>query len=58
MTAEPIEPHPSDGTVASLAALMPGPRNARRHGARNLALIEAARREVGAARSVVVEDAA
>jgi hypothetical protein len=33
-----------------LTALLPAPRNARRHSARNLALIEQSLREVGAAR--------
>lgn len=39
-----------------LAALTPDPRNARRHTDRNLATIEAALREVGAARSIVVDE--
>jgi len=47
--------HPSDETV-QLTALVPDPRNARRHNGRNLALIEASLREVGAARSIVVDE--
>jgi ParB-like chromosome segregation protein Spo0J len=43
-------------THTPLSSLTPDPRNARRHDARNLALIEAALREVGAARSVVVDE--
>ncbi len=44
-----------DGLV-SLDVLIPDPRNARKHSDRNLAQIEAALREVGAARSVVVDE--
>ncbi len=44
-----------DGSIA-LGELTPDPRNARKHAARNLATIEAALREVGAARSVVVDE--
>ncbi len=40
--------------VAPLSSLTPDPRNARTHSERNLSLIEAALREVGAARSVVL----
>ena len=39
-----------------LSSLTPDPHNARSHGERNLALIESALREVGAARSVVVDE--
>jgi len=39
-----------------LGSLVPDPRNARRHSARNLGLIRDALREVGAARSVVVDE--
>ncbi len=42
--------------VLPLEALTPDPRNARRHNDRNLVQIEAALREVGAARSVVVDE--
>jgi DNA modification methylase len=42
--------------VSPLSSLTPDPRNARRHNDRNLALIEAALREVGAARSIVVDE--
>jgi ParB-like chromosome segregation protein Spo0J len=41
----------------SLASLTPDPRNARRHTDRNLATIEASLHEVGAARSIVVDEA-
>jgi DNA modification methylase len=47
----------ADPLVTLLTALTPDPRNARRHNERNLALIEQALREVGAARSVVVDEA-
>ncbi len=49
------EPYPV-GAVGSLSTLTPDPRNARKHNDRNLAQIEAALREVGAARSVVVDE--
>jgi DNA modification methylase len=45
----------ADGSVA-LGDLTPDPRNARKHPQRNLALLEASLREVGAARSVVVDE--
>lgn len=47
-------PQPTDRL--DLAALTPDPRNARRHTDRNLATIESALREVGAARSIVVDE--
>jgi len=46
----------TDDTDLPLDALLPDPRNARRHGERNLALIADALREVGAARSIVVDE--
>ena len=47
----------SDEPVSlSLTDLIPDPRNARRHTDRNLAQIEAALQEVGAARSIVVDE--
>src|SRR5688500_15154670 len=53
---KPTDPT-SDGAVAmSLTDLTPYPRNARRHTERDLALIEKALREVGAARSIVVDE--
>src|SRR5687767_5950346 len=53
-----MDEHQDDHEASvALAALTPDPRNARRHGDRNLALIEAALREVGAARSIVVDEA-
>jgi ParB-like chromosome segregation protein Spo0J len=45
----------ADGSVA-LTDLPPDPRNARKHPARNLALLEQSLREVRAARSVVVDE--
>ena len=44
------------GEELPLSALLPDPRNARAHGERNVALIASALREVGAARSVVVDE--
>ena len=46
-----------DATLLSLSSLTPDPQNARRPDDRHLALIEQALREVGAARSVVVDEA-
>ncbi|MDP9367779.1 MAG: DNA methylase, partial [Chloroflexota bacterium] len=50
---------PTDAEEPSvpLAGLLPDPRNARRHNDRNLAQIEAALRDVGAGRSIVVDEA-
>jgi DNA modification methylase len=45
-----------DSAIMPLASLMPDPRNARRHTDRNLGLLEQALREVGAARSIVVDE--
>ena len=42
--------------IASLADLTPDPRNARRHNPANVGLIEDALREVGAARSIVIDE--
>ncbi len=53
---EPAGPD-RDRVVTALSSLTPDPRNARSHSDRNLAQIEAALREVGAARSVVVDEA-
>ncbi|MPZ24516.1 MAG: hypothetical protein GEU28_13515 [Dehalococcoidia bacterium] len=47
----------NDPKIADLACLTPDPRNARTHSDRNLALIERSLREVGAARSIVVDEA-
>lgn len=46
---------PADETVG-LSTLTPDPRNARRHPDRNLRLLEAALREVGAGRSIVLDE--
>ncbi|MBA2246649.1 MAG: hypothetical protein H0W23_00855, partial [Chloroflexia bacterium] len=46
----------TDDTDLPLDALHPDPRNARTHDARNLALITDALRDVGAARSIVVDE--
>jgi DNA modification methylase len=48
--------HDSDDTTAPLTSLLPDPRNARRHTDRNVGLIVDALREVGAARSIVVDE--
>ena len=45
-----------DGEVFELATLRPDLRNARRHNARNLAAIETSLKEVGAARSIVLDE--
>ena len=42
--------------IRSLADLKPDPRNARRHNPRNVGMIEKALHEVGAARSIVVDE--
>ncbi|MGH2535113.1 MAG: DNA modification methylase [Thermomicrobiales bacterium] len=47
----------ANGATTELATLLLDPRNARTHSERNLALIEQALREVGAARSIVVDEA-
>lgn len=46
----------SPDTALPLAALIPDPRNARRHGARNRRLIVDALKDVGAARSIGVDE--
>ncbi len=46
----------ADASVSALSALTPDPRNARTHSDRNRALIEQSLREVGAARSIVVDE--
>lgn len=43
-------------SITSLADLQPDPRNARRHTPRNVGMIERALNEVGAARSIVVDE--
>jgi ParB-like chromosome segregation protein Spo0J len=48
---------PRQESSTDLTALTPDPQNARRHGERNLAQIESALREVGAGRSIVVDEA-
>ena len=48
--------HDSDNVTAPLVSLIPDPCNARRHTERNLGLIVDALREVGAARSIVVDE--
>src|SRR5687768_12560726 len=50
------KPTPNQSTSLSLTDLAPDPRNARRHTERNLSQIETALREVGAARSIVVDE--
>ena len=46
-----------DAELASLEDLVPDPKNARKHGTRNLDAIAASLREVGAARSIVINEA-
>jgi DNA modification methylase len=48
--------HDPESETALLSSLIPDPRNARRHTDRNVALITEALREVGAARSIVVDE--
>jgi DNA modification methylase len=48
--------HDQDVVTAPIASLLPDPRNARRHTDRNVDLIIDALREVGAARSIVVDE--
>jgi rubrerythrin len=59
-TADPAPPPDRpDQTVpaaATLADLTPDPHNRRRHGDRNLEMIAASLRDVGAARSIVVDE--
>jgi len=43
-------------TDTTLASLRPDPNNARRHTPRNVGMIETALREVGAARSIVIDE--
>lgn len=42
--------------TTTLAALQPDPQNCRRHTPRNVGMIESALREVGAARSIVIDE--
>jgi ParB-like chromosome segregation protein Spo0J len=49
-------PTKRDPDTTDLTALTPDPQNARRHGERNLTLIESSLKEVGAARSIVVDE--
>ena len=55
-TAKAPRPQPDQPDTLSVTDLTPDPRNARRHTERNLAQIEAALTEVGAARSIVVDE--
>ena len=52
----PTNPPTDAPDSLALADLTPDPRNARRHAARNLAQIETALAEVGAARSIVIDE--
>ena len=47
---------PTKSENLTVADLTPDPRNARRHPQRNLDLLEASLREVGAARSIVIDE--
>ena len=42
--------------IETLADLKPDPRNARRHNPRNVGMLEKALNEVGAARSIVIDE--
>lgn len=53
--ARPRKPEVGNGSL-HLGDLTPDPKNARRHTPRNVGLIESALREVGAARSIVVDE--
>jgi hypothetical protein len=53
--APPDAPPLADDTLA-LDALIPDPANARRHTPRNTAMVEASLRELGAARSIVIDE--
>jgi hypothetical protein len=55
-TREYVETSYAAADAVELTDLTPDTHNARRHDERNLALIEAALREVGATRSVVVDE--
>lgn len=44
------------GEITHLGDLRPDPRNARKHNPRNIGMIEAALHEVGAARSIVIDE--
>jgi ParB-like chromosome segregation protein Spo0J len=57
MTAQkPTHPTSDPTKPLALSELTPDPRNARRHTARNLAQIKTSLTEVGAARSIVVDE--
>jgi hypothetical protein len=49
-------PTAPDGAVLHLGDLLPDPQNARKHTPRNIGLIEDALQEVGAARSIVIDE--
>jgi ParB-like chromosome segregation protein Spo0J len=55
-TSKSIGLGPDNSIALSLTDLTPDPKNARRHTERNLAQIETSLREVGAARSIVVDE--
>jgi ParB-like chromosome segregation protein Spo0J len=55
-TSQPTNPTDGDPPSLALTDLTPDPRNARRHTERNLSQIETSLREVGAARSIVVDE--
>ncbi len=48
--------HENDGDVISIADLTPDPNNARKHTPRNVGAIEDSLQEVGAARSIVIDE--
>ncbi len=53
---KPIRPKPKPKLIQSLADLTPDPKNARRHTPRNLGVITSSLQEVGAARSIVIDE--
>ena len=55
-TSKQTDTHAEAGDAVALSALISDTRNARRHGARNLGLIAQSLREVGAARSIVLDE--
>src|SRR5262245_35944245 len=55
--AAPRPPAAQDAPPTTLADLRPDARNRRKHGPRNLAMLTAALRDVGASRSIVIDEA-
>ncbi|HEV2495992.1 MAG TPA: ParB N-terminal domain-containing protein [Terriglobia bacterium] len=55
-TAKPKPAAEHRSTIETLADLKPDPMNARRHGERNVAMLERSLEQYGAARSIVVDE--